>query len=116
MSFLKRLFGGDKGSAEYSDPNGIYLYFRSDRAPDAVSRVRIDKQYDLNKNDAGFVWHKTVVDSKYFSRIEAVVYFDRNHDITTADLAGGELISQAEYEAAMGAGEPDKDPNDDETG
>ena len=102
MGFLKKLFGG--GSAEKSepqDPNGIYLYFRSKRAPDAVTRVRVDKQYDLNSADSGYVWHKTIVDHKYFSRVHAVVYFDRGHQVTRAEVDGGELISAAEYEAAL---------------
>ncbi len=111
MGFLKKLFGGGSGeSTRPTDPNGIYLYFRSRRAPDAVTRVRIDKQYDLNHTDHGFVWHKTIVDHKYFSRIEAVVHFDRQHNVTHADLDGGEMITAAEYEKAQepAAAEPDE--------
>ncbi|MDJ0754737.1 MAG: hypothetical protein QNJ45_14530 [Ardenticatenaceae bacterium] len=100
MGFLKRLFGGGD-QPQNQDPNGIYLYFRSKRAANAVAKVRIDKQYDLNRSGDGFVWHKTIVDPRYFSRIEAVITFDSRHNIVNADLSGGELIDEESYEAAM---------------
>ena len=100
MGFLKRLFGGGD-SGEHVDKNGIYIFVRSPRAADAVSKLRIDKTYDLNSAPSGYVWHKTIVDPKYFSRIEAVIYFDNKHQITNSDLKGGELITEEEYEAIM---------------
>ncbi|MEM7803057.1 MAG: hypothetical protein AAF633_27955, partial [Chloroflexota bacterium] len=73
MGFLRRLFG-QSGDSKPVDKSGIYLYVRANRAPDAVSKLRIDKTYELNSDPSGYVWHKTIVDPKYFSRIEAVVY------------------------------------------
>ena len=100
MGFLRKLFGGGK-SSQPVDKNGIYLYFRGKRAADAVTKVRADKQHDLNRTDSGFVWHKTIVDSKYFSRIQAVVYFDGNYQVTNADLDGGEMITKEEFDAIL---------------
>lgn len=107
MGFLKRLFGGGSKPPN-SDPNGIYLYFRSRRAADAVAKVRIDKQYDLNREADGMRWHKTVVDPKYFSRMQVVILFDSNFNIVNKDIQGGELIDEAAYEAAMRPPEPEE--------
>lgn len=111
MGFLKRLFGGGGKSPQSGDPNGIYLYFRARRAADAVAKVRIDKQYDLNREANGLRWHKTIVDPKYFSRIQAVILFDSNFNIVSSDIQGGELIDEAAYEAAM---QPPEDEAEDE--
>ncbi len=102
MGFLKRLFGGGgSGNSAPVDKNGIYLYFRHKRAADAVTKVRADKQHDLNRTNNGFVWHKTIVDSKYFTRIHAVVYFDSNYQVTSADIDSGEMITAEQFEAAL---------------
>ncbi len=107
MDFLKKWFGGgSRQTDDPVDPGGIYLYFRSHHAPEAVTRVRIDKQYELNSTDGGYVWHKTIVDSKYFSRIQAIVYFDRSYSVQRAELDGGELITRDEYEAALAGPDP----------
>ena len=98
MGFLRKLFGG--GNSQPKD-TGIYLYFRSKRAPDAVTKIRIEPTYELNNEGNGYSWHKTIVDSRYFSRINAVIRFDSNHQVLSADLDSGELISEEEYEAVM---------------
>lgn len=100
MGFLKRLFGGFGGNSQPKD-TGIYLYFRSQRAADAVTKIRIEPSYDLNRDGEGLSWHKTIVDSRYFSRINAVIRFDNNHRILSADLDKGELITEEEFEAAL---------------
>ncbi|MEM8858999.1 MAG: hypothetical protein AAGD96_11800, partial [Chloroflexota bacterium] len=61
----------------------------------------INPQYDLNNNGNGYTWHKTIVDARYFSRIQAVVNFDGNYNVISADLDNGAMISAEEYEAAM---------------
>lgn len=99
MGFLKRLFGGGGDSGEYVDKTGIYFYVQVD-GRDSRVRVRADKQHDLMRTDNGYVWHKTIVDSKYFKRMQAMVYFDRNHNVTSSELDGGTFISKEQYEAA----------------
>ena len=98
MGFLRKLFGGQPRPPK---DKGIYLYFRAKRAADAVTKIRIEPSYDLNADANGYVWHKTIVDSRYFSRINAVINFDNNHNMTTYDIDGGELISAEEFDAAI---------------
>lgn len=98
MGFFKKLFGGANRQPQDS---GIYLYFRSKRAADAVTKVRIEPTYDLNRDGDGHSWHKTIVDSRYFSRINAVVRLDSNYRVISADLDNGELISAEEYDAIL---------------
>lgn len=103
MSFLRRLFGGKaEEPAEYGDPQGIYLYAQCDRCG-AVVKVRADKQHDLNPESGGYVWHKTIVDSKCFQRMTTVVHFDRSYSVRDAELEGGRYITREAYEAALEA-------------
>ena len=99
MGFLRKLFGGG-GKPAYQD-KGIYLYFKSKRAADSVTKIRIEPSYELNNEGNGYVWHKTIVDSRYFSRIEATVHFDSGYNVTSSSLEGGELITAEAFEAAM---------------
>ena len=102
MGFLKRLFGGG-GEKEYVDTQGIYFYVRCDNCGASV-RVRADKQHDLNREDGGFVWHKTIVDSRCFRPIHTVVHLDGNYNVANYELDGGRFISQEEYEADQTVG------------
>ena len=99
MEFLKNLFGGKKEPQQYVDKTGIYFYVQLNNLDSRV-KVRADKQHDLMRTDSGYVWHKTIVDSKYFRRLQATVHFDRNYNITSSELDGGTFISEAEYNAA----------------
>lgn len=116
MGFLRKLFGGGKKQEdEYVDKNGIYFYVQVDNLNSRV-KVRADKQYDLMSTDSGYVWHKTIVDSKYFRRMNAVVHFDRSYNITNAEIEGGAFISQEEYEAREAAQrQNDANPTDAES-
>lgn len=112
MSFLKKLFGGNKESGEYVDRTGIYFYVQVDDRDSRV-RVRADKQHDLMRTDSGYVWHKTIVDSKFFKRMQAIVTFDRNYNVISSELDGGTFISKEAYEAAEAkAGQPTDAPED----
>ncbi len=99
MGFLKKLFGGEKKETPYVDKTGIYFYVQVDNVDSRV-RVRADKQHDLMRVDNGFIWHKTIVDSKFFRRMQAEVHFDSNYNVTHSELQGGTFITQEEYEAA----------------
>lgn len=108
MGFLRRLFGGKK--KDQGDPQGLYFYVQCDNCGAKV-RVRADKQYDLNRSDDGFIWHKTIVDSKCFQQIPTVVHLDHNYEVTSAEIEGGHFITREEYEA------PEPEPAlDDATG
>lgn len=99
MGFLRRLFGKSE-TAEQTDQGGIFVYVVCDRCGDRL-RLRIDRQYDLNRLDeGGYVWHKTLVDGKCYRPMPTVVKFDRNYQLVSAEIEGGHYISREAYEAA----------------
>lgn len=106
MNFLKKLFGGGEPQ-KYVDHDGIYFYVRAKRC-NAVVKVRADKKHDLNSVDGGYEWHKTIVDSKCFSRMQAIVQFDGNYKIVHQEITDGEFITAEEYEAALAAERAEK--------
>jgi len=97
MGFLKRIFGG-KQNVPYVDQQGIYFYVQCNNCGSQV-RVRADKSHDLNRDGDGFVWHKTIVDSRCFRHIPVVVYLDRNYQVTSQEIEGGEFITEESYRA-----------------
>jgi len=99
MGFLKKLFGSeDSNRSGKADPEGFFVYVQCDRC-EAKVRLRINKQYDLSPTGDGYEWHKTIVDSRCFQRIPTVAHFDRDLNMTHADIQGGHYISFEEYEA-----------------
>lgn len=111
MGFLRRLFGGKK--KDQGDPKGLYFYVQCDNCGAKV-RIRADKQYDLNRTDEGFIWHKTIVDSKCFQQIPTVVHLNGNYEVTSAEIEGGHYITREEYEAPEP--EPEMEEAADEAG
>lgn len=79
------------------DPEGFFFYVQCDNCGKAV-RLRINKQWDLNRSDLGYVWHKTIVDSRCFRPMPTVVHFDSRYNVARAEIQGGHVISMAEYE------------------
>lgn len=117
MSFFKRLFGsGEKKKKEYVDKHGLYFYAKCGNCGDCV-RIRADKQHDLQRDGKGFVWHKTIVDSQCFQRMEAVVQLDNNYLVTKQTLSDGQFVSEDVYKAAMHAkSQPEPESDDVESG
>lgn len=111
MGFLKKLFGLG-GPQEYVDTQGVYFYVKCDNCGSIV-KVRADKQHDLNHDDGSYVWHKTIVDSRCFRRIQAVIYLDRTYAVTNSELTGGQLVTEADYLAAQKPVASDVDDEDD---
>lgn len=100
MGFLRKLFGGGESKqTSGSDSTGFFFYVRCDHCGSVV-RLRINKEWDLNRSANGFVWHKTIVDSRCFRQMPTVVHFDKNYQVVQADIQGGGIISQSDYEAA----------------
>ena len=100
MGFLKKLFGGgEQAPQKYVDKTGIYFYVQCDNCGARV-RVRADKQHDLQNTGNGYEWHKTIVDSRCFRRMQAVVQLDSNYQMTGHELANGRFLTEAEYNAA----------------
>ena len=97
MGFLKKLFGGEQ-KGEYRDRQGIYLYVECDRCGDRL-RLRVDKKYDLNRDESGYVWRKTIVDNKCFRPMETTIHFDRNYAVVEQEIEGGHYIARETFEA-----------------
>ena len=95
MGFLKKLFGGGKPKP-YVDKNGIYFYVVCDNCKTAV-KVRASKSSDLNRTEDGLSWHKTIVDSKCFRPMHAVVQFDHDYVVIDQEITGGRFITEAVY-------------------
>ncbi len=96
MGFLRRIFGGEQKEPQ-GDTRGLYFFVRCDHCG-ALVRLRADKEYDLNRTDDGYVWHKTIVDSKCFRPMPAVVHLDHTYQVVSAEISGGEFITQEAYE------------------
>ena len=67
--------------------------------PKPVPVVQVDRQHDLNLTEEGYVWHKTIVDSKCFRPIPTVAHFDGKYNMTNFEIDGGHYISKEEYES-----------------
>jgi hypothetical protein len=104
MAFLRKLLGGKKESGTvagaYHDPDGIYFYAECNRCHTCV-RVRADRRHDLNDAEGGYVWHKTIVDSRCFQRMQTVVRFDRGYNILSAEIEGGRFVTEADYNSFL---------------
>jgi hypothetical protein len=100
MGFLKRLFGGDKEPAKYVDKRGVYFYVRCDNCG-TITRVRADKEYDLIREDNGYVWHKSIVDNRCFRPMATVVHMDGNYQPTNEEVSGGSFVSEEDYDTFL---------------
>lgn len=105
MGFLKKIFGGGgKKPSEYIDTRGVYFYVRCDNCGTVV-KLRADKEYDLSRQDDGFVWHKTIVDSRCFRSMPTVVVLDSNYEVVSAEISGGEFVTEEDFVAYQEARE-----------
>ena len=103
MGFLDKirsLFTG-AASAGPADPHGIWLHFRCDKCG-AVVRMRADRRNDLNREDGPgtFLLRKEVMDDSCFQLMNAEIWLDTNYNVVTAEVSGGQLISEEEYRAS----------------
>ena len=98
VHFLKRLFGG--GGASSGDSAGLYYYVRLHGSEEVV-RVRINRNNDLSLDDAGknFWVHKVVMGTKGFQRAELDLHFDQNRRLSSSDVSGGDMVTEADYQA-----------------
>ena len=93
LNFFRKLFGLGEPSG---DPHGIFFYVQCDRCG-ATVRLRVHKMHDLNREGAGFVWRKTIVDSRCFKPMPTTVTFDNHYQVTHEEIEGGRYVTEAEY-------------------
>jgi hypothetical protein len=106
MGFLARLFGGSKKSQD----NGLYFYIRLYHVPnkptpqDEFVKVRVDMVHDLSLADEGdgYFIHKEVLGPKNFRRATLSLHFDNQRRLQNQEIVGGELMTKAEFEQALG--------------
>lgn len=87
MGWLERLFG----KKEYKDERGVYFGIECGRCQKQL-KVRADRQYDLNRQDSGFAWNKTIVCDKCFQKMPAHVHFDGKYNIIEQMIERGKFI------------------------
>src|SRR5258707_11229120 len=102
MNFLKQLAGifGAKpaGGSQGGDP-GLYYYIRCNRCGEAI-RVRINPMSDLSIADDGSRFtHKTIVGKRCYNRIEGDFTYNNARKLINAEISGGEIVSEEEYDA-----------------
>ena len=100
---LKQLLGGSSsGTGISGDPYGLWFHFRCDKCGSVV-RIRADRRNDLNREEGPgtYLLRKDVMDNKCFQLMSANIWLDDRHNVVSAEVHGGELISQEEYEAAQ---------------
>lgn len=103
VGFLKRLFGGGQAGG---DKDGLYFYFRADRSGEVI-QVRLHRFNDLSLTDdgKGYFTRKLIVGPHSYERLEAEFMFDRNRNLQSCEVTGGEMVEQADYEAYLSAQE-----------
>ncbi len=89
MGFFKKLFSREP--EKYVDKRGMYYYVDCHKCH-KVMRVRIDKTYDLNREDNGFSWRKTLVCDKCFNKMETDMMFDGKYNVRSQDITGGKYV------------------------
>ncbi len=100
MGFLRKLLGGSGGRG--GDGDGLYFYVRADRTGEVIP-LRLNRYNDLSLMDdqTRYYSRKIIVGQKSFDRIEAEFIFDKDRKFLTADVSGGELVDQGDYEAYL---------------
>jgi hypothetical protein len=109
MDFFRRLLGGAGGTKPQTvagDKVGIYFYVRP-KGCEEIVRVRIDRNNDLSlADDNSTYWvHKTVRGTTYkcMRSAELEAHFDSHRNLRSAEVSGGDLVTQAEYDAWLAA-------------
>lgn len=107
MNFFKKLF---QKKPEQPKDNGIYLNVQCGKCKNAM-RVRIDKQYDINNDEEGRVWRKTLVCDRCYQKMRTEIIFDQQFGIVSKEISSGNYLSDAEVTALN---EKTQDQNEDE--
>jgi gamma-glutamylcyclotransferase (GGCT)/AIG2-like uncharacterized protein YtfP len=96
VGFLRKLLGG---GGQSGDKDGMYFYVRSAGSGEVI-KIRLHRFNDLSQveGEQGYYVRKVIVGEQSFERIEAEFYFDQQRKFTHADVSGGTLVEEADYE------------------
>ena len=92
MGFLRNLFS--RKPKKYVDERGLYFHVDCHKCHN-VLKVRIDKQFDLNRQDDGngYMWRKTLVCPKCYSKMQTEMTFDGGHKVRSQEITGGKYVA-----------------------
>jgi hypothetical protein len=100
---LKQWFAPDKTAQQSddqvdADKEGFFFYVACDNCGNHL-RLRVTRSYDLERGEGGgFSWRKTIVDSRCFRKMEAMVLFDSAYRVVEKEIEGGRFVGRAEWE------------------
>ncbi|MCC7354297.1 MAG: hypothetical protein IT330_11110 [Anaerolineae bacterium] len=103
MGFLDRLKNLFSSGPARDEPDVLFIYARCDRCKQ-VLRGRIDRRNELGRSNGGFTWRKELMGTgknRCFQRIEVILEFDDQRQITEQRIYGGKFITAEEYEAEI---------------
>jgi hypothetical protein len=90
---LKKAFsaGGDRDV-------GMYFYVKLDKSGEIV-KIRLDPRQDLapEYGKGTYRSRKTITGPESLQKAEATFLFDENRSFQNADITGGSLVSEEEY-------------------
>jgi hypothetical protein len=97
MGFLKKLFGGQGDSGQ---DHGVYVFIKLARSGEIV-RLRIDPAHELNVDEdgGGYVSRKLIVGPRSYQRAEATFQFNESKHLVGAEIDGGEMTTEQEWNA-----------------
>ena len=95
MNFFKKLF---QRTPEQPKDNGIYINVQCGKCKN-VMHVRIDKQYDINSDEEGRVWRKTLVCDRCYQKMRTEILFDQQFGMVSKEITSGSYLSDDEVTA-----------------
>jgi hypothetical protein len=95
LDWLKRLFVGSHSARD----NALIYYVKGHKCG-AITRVRIDPNSELSRDDDDtFFVRKVVVDSQCYGKVEIVLRFDASYKEISRYISGGEFTTYEEWQA-----------------
>ena len=95
---LNKLRAWFQGSAQPTDPQGIYIYVKCSKCGAPV-KIRADKAHDLQRDfdSGGYSLRKEVMDGSCFQLFYFTLHLDAAYRITDREIENGEFITAEDY-------------------
>lgn len=94
----QKLKGGSSPNRPAGD-SGLYLYVRLSQTGEVV-RLRLIPKQELVRDykNGGFFSHKVITGPKTLGRADALFRFDESQQFVDAEISGGEIADESDYE------------------